>query len=368
MRILNVIQCTNFGGMEQSNLLRLKGLIARGHDVEVVSLTPLGPLAPMLAKEGIPATGLEYRGLFGWRSLGAMRRAFRARKPDAILMTGHNFAASLSLIGIPAKRKVQAIHHHHFEGARDLTKWRLIYGVANAVFDRFTFCSRYILDEAVAAFPSVAGKASVVPNPFELPSESGEIERGVARRMLGLPEDAAVIGNAGWLIPRKRFDVFLQTAALIAKWIPDAIFLIAGDGPEHEALADLARELGIAKNLRFLGWQSDLAPFYAALDLVLFNSDFDALGRVPIEASAAGVPVVASVLRGGLAEFLRPPDEIILFDRHDPQQLADAAVGILADDGQRTDLSSRAKRRVADIGSPDAHAAEMERLLFALDS
>ncbi len=42
MRVLNIIQCTNLGGMEQSNLLRLKGLIARGHEVEVISLTPTG--------------------------------------------------------------------------------------------------------------------------------------------------------------------------------------------------------------------------------------------------------------------------------------------------------------------------------------
>jgi len=368
MHLLNIVQCTNLGGMEHSNLLRLKGLIGRGHQVEVISLTPLGALAPLLEQAGIPATGLEYRGLFGWRSMMAMRQAFVQRRPDAILMTGHNLAATICLMGVGTKRKVQAIHYHHLEGRRfDVLKWRLIYRVAGAVFDRFTFCSRYIFDEAMLVSPHLKAKARTVPNPFDVPTEATAAEKAAAKAAFGIAPSACVIGNAGWLVERKRFDVFLKTASEIASRCPDAIFLIAGDGPERSALVSLAAELGIGDKVRFIGWQPDLAAFYRALDLVVFNSDFDALGRVPIEAAAAGLPVVASLLMGGLEEALRSPEEIVLFRQHDVGAMTEAAIDLLNDPARRARMGAAARRRMTDFGSVATHARTIERLLEGTD-
>lgn len=74
--------------MEQSNLLRLRGLRQRGHSLHLVSLNPLGPLAQQLDLLGISGTGLSYRGRFGWRSFPEMRRNFARSTADAVLMTG----------------------------------------------------------------------------------------------------------------------------------------------------------------------------------------------------------------------------------------------------------------------------------------
>jgi glycosyltransferase involved in cell wall biosynthesis len=354
--------------MERSNLLRLKALMARGHDVELISLTPLGALAPLLEEAGIPATGLEYRGLFGWRSMRAMRRTFREHRADAILMTGHNLAATVCLLGIGTQRKVQAIHYHHREGARgEALKWRLIYRIGRAVFDRFTFCSHYIFDEAVSIAPLLRDKSTVVHNPFEMPPDVTAAERLAAKAAFGIAASSPVVGNAGWLVERKRFDVFLRTAAQIAKQRPDAVFLIAGDGSERPALEELAQTLGIRDKVRFLGQEADLQQFYHALDIVLFNSDFDALPRVPVEAAAAGVPVVASLLKGGLAEALRAPDEIVLFDRHDENAMAAAVVDLLGDDERRLRMAATARERIAAFGNVTAHGRAIEQLLEGLD-
>ena len=121
----------------------------------------------------------------------------------------------------------------------------------------------------------------VVRNGFDVHyvDETQRIEaRQAARRELGMPLDAFVKGNGGWLIQRKRFDVFLQTARQVLRQIPHAIFYICGGGPEEQRLRQLAQDLGIAHKVHFTGWVQDLTRYYQAWDALLFNTDFDALG------------------------------------------------------------------------------------------
>ncbi len=73
----------------------------------------------------------------------------------------------------------------------------------------------------------------------------------------------------------------------------------------RDSLQRLAASLGIATpGVIWTGWLTDLTPFYAGIDVLLFNSDWDALGLTPVEAMSYGVPVVASVEHGGLGEIL----------------------------------------------------------------
>ena len=82
MKIVNIIQGTNLGGMEQASLRLMVGLKERGHSCEVVSLNPIGGLGPLLAEHDIPAVGLPYLGKWGWRSFLLLRRRLR--------FVGHN--------------------------------------------------------------------------------------------------------------------------------------------------------------------------------------------------------------------------------------------------------------------------------------
>lgn len=364
MHILNIIQCTNLGGMEQSNLLRLTGLKARGHSVNLVSLNALGELGPKLDEANIPSIGLEYQGLFGWRTLPKMRGAFLSQKADAVLMTGHNLAATFVLLGVKSFRKVLSIHHyHHSEGKQGVWRWKIYYRLAKHVFDHVTFASGFIREEALHIYPHLERMSSVVPNPFVLPLQPSDAEKREARRTMGLTDDVYIVGNAGWLIPTKRFDVFLRVAAKVIASYPNTLFLIAGDGPEKENLLLLAQDLGIGDAIRFLGWRPDLTDFYKVLDVMLFNSDSDALGRTPAEAASYGVPVVASIVRGGLSELFRSADEALVLPEHDIDAMSGAIGNLLSCRSTRHRAGQRARQRVADYGDVDSHAANMERLL-----
>jgi glycosyltransferase involved in cell wall biosynthesis len=355
MRICNIIQCANLGGMERSSLLLLEDLKARGHEVELLSLHPLGGLGPLLAQNEIPAEGLNYRGAGGWRSIWEFKRHLRRIKSDALIMTGHNLLASEALGDFCAERRILSIHFHH-GGVKPPWQWRLIYRAALAKFSAIVFPSDFIREEAEAIYPAIKSISHTVGCPIALSAPPGLPERAEARHALGLPEHARIIGNAGWLIPRKRFDVFLQVARNVALQEPGAIFVIAGDGPQAEAMKSLADRIGIADRVRWLGWQSDLTTFYRSLDLLLFNSDWDAMGRTPLEALAAGVPIVASVLHGGLREIVNGENYGPVYQRHDIDRLTAATVAILRNPRFAAELVEAGRNRLRHAASPTRHA------------
>ena len=356
------MQCTNLGGMEQASLLTMRALASRGHRCRVLSLNPIGKLGPALEREGIGVSGMEYRGRGGWRSYSEIRRRVTSESIDRVLMTGHSLAAMLALDPKGRERRVLTMHFHH-GGVMSERLWRVIYRVAAKRFRAVTFMTDFIREEAEAIFPPLREIAHTVPYPFVVPELPSRLTRADARAGLGLSADAKVIGNAGWLIPRKRFDVFLRVAQAIVRDHPDALFVIAGDGPERERLGNLARDLGVADHVRWVGWQADMKRFYLALDLLLFNSDWDALGRTPLEALALGVPFVASVEHGGLREVIDSDQYGYVRETHNIDELAGLAGNLLSDRGLAERIAHAGRDRLAEIGSLEKHGQRMSKLL-----
>lgn len=361
MHILNIMQCTNLGGMEQASLRLMKALQQRGHTLRVLSLNPLNDLAPHLQAAGIPAEGLPYLGKGGWRSLPTMWWKLRGIRADALLMTGHNLGAMLALGKLCHRRRLLAVHFHH-TGMKPAWQWRLLYRLACQRFQAITFPSDFIRHEAEALYPRLIGKAITVRNPLPLPLTPSIDQRRQARALLGLPPNVPLVGNAGWLIPRKRWDVFLRVARQVAKTVPDAGFVVAGSGPERERLEALARELGLQQRIRWLGWQRDLAPFYASLDVLLFNADWDAFPTTPLEAISYGVPVVASVLHGGLKEVVSDARFGILLEQHDLSELARHVIEMLGVPEMAQRRGENGRARLEAMCSPAPIAEFHERL------
>jgi len=342
--------------MEQQSLRLMQALQLRGHRLSLVSLHALGPLFPQLQACGINAIGLDYGKVSFWQLFASLRKELRRQDPDALLLTGHSLAVLFALIGHCRGRRLLTIHFHH-EGVKPSWFWRLYYSLARRLCNTITFPSDFVRNEAERLCPALIGKSQTVRYPISIQGPIRADQRYAARSLFGLPNDAVIIGNAGWLIPRKRFDVFLCTAARVIQYRPEARFLIAGDGPERHRLEALAAELGIGDSIVWTGWINDMRHFYAALDLVLFNSDWDALGLTPIEAIVHGVPVVSSVLHGGLAEVLRPGVDAVVLDQHDVPKLSQAVLQLLANPSAAAAMVNQARDHVRELCDPDQLAA-----------
>jgi glycosyltransferase involved in cell wall biosynthesis len=334
-----------------------------GFNNRLVSLNPVGGLGPLLEEKGIPAKGLSYRGPAGMFSIPAMAREFRqAPKPDGVVVTGHNLAAFGSLTGLDCKKRVLMLHFHH-AGVKSAMEWRLIYAAAMRVFQRVVFCSDFIRAEAEEIFPPLRRISLTLPNPFRLPPRPRDEDRSAARRTLGIPDGTAVVGNCGWLIQRKRWDVFLRTAARIKAEYPNVVFLACGDGPLREELKEQCRVLGLDANVRWLGWQKDLTTFYLSLDVLMFHSDWDAQCRPPLEAGSYEVPSVASCLHGGIQEVIGSDDVGFLVDRHDEEWLAARTLELLRDSGLRRRMGAACRSILAEKHDPGRSARRVLELL-----
>jgi glycosyltransferase involved in cell wall biosynthesis len=149
----------------------------------------------------------------------------------------------------------------------------------------------------------------------------------------------------------------------VASRIPEARFLIAGDGPERKALEARARGQGIDNRIHWLGWQKNLTDFYHCLDLMLFNSDWDAMGRTPLEAMAHGIPTVASVTHGGLNEMLNDPRCAFYSPTHDIGQLADVVVKLLRDRQAARAMGIAGRARIEEVGSPLLHTLRVLKVM-----
>jgi len=347
LRALHILQCTNLGGMEQTTARNIKFL----HEdcaiaFRIISPRPAGAGAFLFQPFDQAAEFHPYRGKYNWRNHAAFAAgvARLAAEADIIFVTG-TCVSSLRAANATGKPVILFHHYHHGNDQLSRLKWRGFYEVLCRRLAAIVFVSPFIRDEAISIAPWLRGRDIVVrqtiPILFTSPEDRAR-RRAQARERLGLPPDAWIIGNAGWLIPRKRFDVFLNAAAQIKQRIPNAHFVICGDGPAAPALRRQAASLGIAPAVDFLGWVKDLTDHFWAWDQMLFNTDSDAFPRTVLEAAAQGVTIIASSRYGGLNEVFNSGQGAFCFPDHDIAAMAHASLRLFQDAGLRDRLTAEA--------------------------
>ena len=187
----------------------------------------------------------------------------------------------------------------------------------------------------------------VVPLGFDLGAlaTSGPVQRADARRAFHLEGDAHVVALVGRLTAIKQPDLFLAAAARVLQADARARFLIAGGGELEATLRTRAAELGVSDRVRFLGWQRDVAPIYAASDLVAITSRNEGTPVALIEAMAAGVPGVCFAV-GGVPDVITTPEVGVLVAAGDVDALVAGIRRLLSDDAARAAMGARARVRV----------------------
>jgi len=167
--------------------------------------------------------------------------------------------------------------------------------------------------------------ATGVKFPRALPSAE---ERAAARTAFGLVESDFVIGHLGAFTPEKGQDIAVGAAALLRESLPQAHFVLAGDGPLAAALRDQTNREHA--RVAFPGFLVERSQFFAALDLFIMPSRAEAWGLAALEAMAYAVPVIATDV-GGLAEIVSPQEGGRLVLAGDAAALADAIKGAALD-------------------------------------
>lgn len=180
------------------------------------------------------------------------------------------------------------------------------------------------------------------------------LDREAARRELGLPADATVVGWVGRFSPEKDPQLFLRAFATLRRAEAtrvdgargDVLAVLIGDGPEMHACRQLADELDIASCCVFPGMMRDAGRLFRAFDLFVMSSQTEGTPVAALEAMRAEVAVVATAV-GGVPQVLRD-DAGWLVPPGDDAQLAVQMANALDDDDDRRRRVLLARRRLHD--------------------
>jgi glycosyltransferase involved in cell wall biosynthesis len=165
------------------------------------------------------------------------------------------------------------------------------------------------------------------------------------RRSLRLPVDALVIGTVGRLTEQKGYGFLVEAAAPVLQRLPDAYFLIVGDGELRQTLMDQASRLGIASRVVFTGPRSDVEELLMCMDLFVSSSLWEGLPTAIMESMAAGVPVVATDIPG-TRELIQNQVTGWLSPAANSQALADTIIAALNSPALRREIARRASEAI----------------------
>ena len=153
-----------------------------------------------------------------------------------------------------------------------------------------------------------------------------------------------MVGTAARLEPVKRIDDLLAAVSMLRDRHPDIRVEIAGEGSCADSLRETTGRLGLGEVVTFLGWRDDLPTLLRRWSVFVVPSAHEGFGIAPLEAMAAGTPVVASAA-DGLSELVVDRVTGFIVEPGDIATLADRIDGLLKDEERRSRMAAAALER-----------------------
>ena len=185
------------------------------------------------------------------------------------------------------------------------------------------------------------------------------------RRLYGISPDAFVVGWVGRMTGVKATGAVLEIVRATRDRGVDAVLCMVGDGPDRDRLEQLARDLGVARECFFAGYQSEIAGYYRLFDAFVLPSVNEGTPVSAIEALASGTPVVANRV-GGVPDVVRDGEDGFLVEAGDVEGAARRLADLAADPALRERLGESGRARVLERYSVARLVDDVDRLYRAL--
>jgi glycosyltransferase involved in cell wall biosynthesis len=183
-----------------------------------------------------------------------------------------------------------------------------------------------------------------------------------------LPTHAPVVGNIGALVPQKGQHHLVDAAAIVVRAVPDARFVICGDGELRPALEEQIRRKHLERHVFLAGFRPDVLELLKGFDLFALSSLQEGLCTSLVDAMAASKAAVATRV-GGVPEVVADGETGLLVPPRDHDALANGIITLLKDGGRRTRMGDAGLKRARKLFTVDhmvdGTMATYERLLGA---
>ncbi|MBB3083608.1 glycosyltransferase [Geodermatophilus sabuli] len=359
MKVLVVIDSLNFGGAENVLVTLASEAPRLGLELEVLSLAPpTGGRAtwlPRLEAAGLPVRFLGLTRLLQPSGVPQLARAIRDSGCDVVHAHLEDASTLAPIAGRMARRPVLCTLHHvpGSLAGREAVRERLAVAVGSRSAG-LIFVSQASYDAFAARYPRshVPERWSVVHNGVDL-QRFRPLPPGSTAQLppeFGIPAGVPVAALVGHMRPGKGQEEAVRAWPDVVSACPDARLLLIGNGPLEERLRGLARDLGVASHVVFAGARDDVQELLPRVTVVVQPTHSEALPTALLEASACGVPAVATAV-GGVPEVVVDGETGWLFASPAPDLVAASVKEALGDPVERERRGAAARARVEAVFS-----------------
>ena len=365
--VLQLIDSFNQGGSEWQALQLTRRLSQSDNfTVYVASLSREGPLRSSIADLSVgPIPSFPLNSFYDANAIRQLRLCVQwLKSSDIKIIHTHDFytnvfgmaAASLARLPVriasmretaemrtPAQKKVQ----------------RASYTLAHQIIANSRAVQETLLRDGLPK-----DKVSLIYNGLDVTRVSTRISRSDALSLFGLPPDrprqfVTIVANMRHEV--KDYPMFLRSARKVVEVVPDAAFLLAGEGELADGLRRLAAELGISDNTFFLGRCENIADLLNISDVCVLSSKAEGFSNSILEYMAAGQPVVATNV-GGAPEVIVEGETGYLVSPGDDAMMASRIISLLRDPERAKQFGAAGRRLVETNFSCEAQLTKTEEL------
>ncbi len=356
MKVLLATSSTGWSGGQHQVYLLAKGMRERGNSVSVATSHD-SELGRRLDAEGMDV------------------HAFRMNK-EADVFTMARMAAFLKKGGFdvinvhrPTAHTIAMIANLFSGHARFVVTRRVPYGIPSKISAKIKY--EWFVDRVIAISSDVKqslvrtgvreGHIEVIPDAID----AGYYDPSHIAPVSHLADRRPVIGTVGNANKQKGHQHFISAIPMILKRYPDAYFVDVGVNERDTELVGLADGLGIRDRIVFAGFQQDVRPFLAAMDVFVFPSLVEGLGTSLLEAMAMQKPVVVS-RTGGMLDVIEHNGNGVFVEPGSGNAIAEAVCALLGDPPRAQGLGIQARSTIERGFSIGVVARRTEELFKAL--
>jgi glycosyltransferase involved in cell wall biosynthesis len=337
---LHIDTARTWRGGQNQVLLTVNGLREIGHRAALVA-HPDGELRRR-ASEGLELIPLAPRTEMDLSAAWRLARVVKRLRPDivhahdphgiAMAALALSFAGGAAAPVLIASRRVD----FHLKG-NSLSRWK--YRQVDCFIAASEMIRRLLVADGIPATRTVTVHEGI------------DVEHVAAAEAVNiheafwLPHHAPVVGNVAALVPHKGQRYLVDAAHLVVQELPDARFVILGEGELRDHLERQVRDYHLEKHVLLPGFRTDVLGCIKAFDVFAMSSVTEGLGTSLLDAMACGKAIVATDT-GGIPEVVEPGVTGTLVAPRDSRAMATAIVALLADESKRRTMGDAGLARV----------------------
>ncbi len=355
---LHVDTARTWRGGQNQVLLTVLGLRSHGHRAALVA-HPDGELQRR-ASEGPDLIPIANTGEMDFGAAWRLSRVLRTMRPDVVHAHDAHAVAMIALARSlgrldPLPRFVVSRRVDFHIRGNAFSRWKY------SQVDLF-LCASNAIRQMLIGDGVPTDRTSTVHDGCDLERVAAASALDVHQE-LWLPRSAPVVGNVAALVPHKGHRYLVNAAAAVVREVPDARFVIIGEGELEGSLRRQIKELHLEKHVLLAGFRADALSLQKSFDLFAMSSVTEGMGSVLLDAMEIGQPIVATSA-GGIPEVVVDGQTGVLVPPRDAPALAAAIVRLLRDPERQTRLGAAARTRVRKSFSVERM---VQRILAAYD-